>query len=241
MSNEQHPRILFLHGASLGGWMWQDIIKLLPEFDCIPQDLPAHNAKSETDYFSLDAAISNASELIHYARDRKFHIVGISLGGLVGLELLRSLPDRFERALLSSPSLGPLPGGDVLSKLSRPMTWLSTRDFAIRQTANQLALPDHMMDSFTNSMHRMTPNLFRRINTTIHEYRLSEAHQQIAHPILLTYGEKEPNFVKNNMRLIQTQVQAGTLRQIDGAGHGWCFEKPQLFADTVREWFTNTL
>jgi len=82
--------LLFLHGAPLGGWMWQEVISYLPDgYNCITPNY--HENDSADSPFTLDKTVQYLSELVTDVAP--VHVVGISLGGLVGLEFLRQKPE----------------------------------------------------------------------------------------------------------------------------------------------------
>lgn len=227
--------ILFLHGASLGGWMWDEVIQLLTEFNCLAPNLPEHG--SDKTEFSLASSVNSVNQLIQ-EQNTPVHMVGISLGALVGLELLRQHPENIQTAMLSSISMGALPAGAILTALSSPIAWLSTRNFAIQQTAKQLGVPETMYPQFATDLKQMSGALFKRVNQSIHHYHPEEQTYPLDKPILVVCGENEPKFVKQNQLRLIPKLGLNAVYQVSNAGHAWCFENPKLFADTVRAWIT---
>jgi pimeloyl-ACP methyl ester carboxylesterase len=90
----QPPAIIFLHGAESCHLEFTRVATFLEaDYDLLLVDLPAHS-RSKHIPFSFDNAINGLVRLITtHVSDRKAHIVGLSLGGFVALELARRHPD----------------------------------------------------------------------------------------------------------------------------------------------------
>lgn len=225
--------ILFLHGASLGGWMWQEVISYLPDdYDCLTPDY--HENDSANSPFTLDKTVQYLAELVTDVAP--VHIVGISLGGLIGLEFLQQKPDSVESAFLSSTSMGPLPGGAIMTALSTPIAWLSARSFTVKATAKQLGMSKLMAEGFGREMSQLTGVLFKQVNESIHHYHPENVSYNINIPVMLVCAGKEPGFVRKNQQRLQQALDLGQVYIVPDAGHGWCFEKPELFAGAVQAW-----
>ena len=89
-----HP-IIFLHGLSTCRLEFSKITPfLLDKYDLILIDLPGHSESRDILPFTLSNAVDAISHLISTKiTGGKAHIVGMSLGGVVGLEVARRHPD----------------------------------------------------------------------------------------------------------------------------------------------------
>ena len=103
------PAIVFLHGGSISGRMWQPQVERLSEYYCLVPDLPEHARSAAIQPFTLQGAACEVAKLIQERiPNGRAHLVGLSVGGAVGLELLRTQPAVVHRAILSgtTPKLG---------------------------------------------------------------------------------------------------------------------------------------
>src|SRR5512146_3276528 len=90
----ENPAIVFLHGGGLSSRMWQPVIERLPEFYCLAPDLPEHGNSRSLAPFDLDDAARRVAEIIRLqVPGREAHLVGLSLGGAVALDIARIDPD----------------------------------------------------------------------------------------------------------------------------------------------------
>jgi pimeloyl-ACP methyl ester carboxylesterase len=108
--------VIFLHGMGSSSTIWKPIVKELQnESQCILFDLPGHGKTPhrEWDPLSLEDIASIIINEIDKLDIEKFHLVGHSLGGWVGLEISSTYPDR----VLSFTAIAP--GGLWRDKTTR--------------------------------------------------------------------------------------------------------------------------
>lgn len=143
--------ILFLSGAGLPAWIWDDVRHELSDHRTTVAPRP-ENAAGLQDYAA--AALASVDT-------ERFSIVAHSAGGVVASEICRLAPERVE-GLLAISAIIPRPGGSFLSAMPAPNRWIlglvlrfaGTRppEAAIRQSlAHGLAEPivDRVVADFT--------------------------------------------------------------------------------------------
>lgn len=100
---ETGKRIIFLHGYMENSSMWNEILPAFSEYDCICIDLYGHG-KSPIQKKPIPESLAFHAEellkLIHLFEEKETILVGHSLGGYLGLELLSLAPDLFEKVIL---------------------------------------------------------------------------------------------------------------------------------------------
>lgn len=86
--------IIFLHGLSTCRLEFSHVTPFLSkDYDLILVDLPGHSGSRDILPFTLDNAVNALSHLVSTkVAGGKAHIVGMSLGGVVGLEFARRCP-----------------------------------------------------------------------------------------------------------------------------------------------------
>ncbi|MFI6265875.1 alpha/beta fold hydrolase [Micromonospora sp. NPDC051006] len=152
---------MFLSGAGLPGWIWDDVRRSLGEGrETRVASRPGNGRARLRDY--AQAAIDSAPT-------GGFVIVAHSAGGVIGSEVLRLVPERVS-AFLAISAVIPRPGGSFISAMPVPNRWLlsavmrfaGTRppDSAIRRgLAHGLAeqVADRIIADFTPE----SPGLYR--------------------------------------------------------------------------------
>jgi pimeloyl-ACP methyl ester carboxylesterase len=111
------PPVLFLHGFSLDGRMWRPQIDALSgEHRCLAPDLPGFGPGGVT-----EGEFVLAEEITRFLDQRgvdRAHVVGLSLGGAIAVDLALAQPDRVRSlVLVDALLLGRAPGRPVWPKL----------------------------------------------------------------------------------------------------------------------------
>ncbi|NOK58807.1 MAG: Lysophospholipase, alpha-beta hydrolase superfamily [Chloroflexi bacterium AL-W] len=219
------PAIVFLHGGGLSGRMWQPQTERLTEFYCLAPDLPEH-------------VHSAAAEIARLIRERvpgaQAHIVGLSIGAVVGLELLRTNPKLVRRAILSgtTPKLGR--GLVKMAKLTNgPLLKLLTPRQLAKLTLKSQNIPPAYHAIFADDFQKLNADF---INNVYSATATAQLPQNPVPPTLVVVGEKESGMSKKYARTISSSVQGVEGRLVKGVGHTWNLEAPLLFNDTIRAW-----
>lgn len=91
---ETSQTIIFLHGGESCDLEFSRIAPLLQDtYEILLFDLPGHSRSSSIP-FSFDNAVKGLANLIEsQIESKQAHVVGLSLGGIVGLELARKHPE----------------------------------------------------------------------------------------------------------------------------------------------------
>lgn len=113
MTNSTTP-ILFLNGAGLPDWLWDDVRDRLEQRETRVAARPAAAQPGLADY--AEAALADAPS-------GRFTVVAHSAGGVVAAALAQLAPDRVD-AVLGVAAVVPAPGGSFLTALPRPQRWV---------------------------------------------------------------------------------------------------------------------
>jgi pimeloyl-ACP methyl ester carboxylesterase len=160
-------RVLWIHGYTMDSSTWKDIWNLLPEFFHYGIDLPGHG---RSDPLEKDVSLAALGEKLGAAAIERGvkHVVGISMGSMVALQLVLAFPKWFETLTLSAPALagGPTdPGAEIryrmLLEIYRILgrgEWMTT----------------FWMQSPPGIFAHMQPALFEQLREVIDQYRWSE-------------------------------------------------------------------
>jgi pimeloyl-ACP methyl ester carboxylesterase len=101
------PPIVFVHGTRLTRAMWvAQAARLGGEFRVVSVDLPGHGTRAGESFRLADAADSVA-ETIDLAAGGRAIVVGLSLGGFVGMELVARHPNRVAGLVVAGASGDP--------------------------------------------------------------------------------------------------------------------------------------
>lgn len=209
------PAIVLLHGASSRGQAWAPVAeRLAPQHHCLMPDLPGHGASRGVRWRSLSESARLVAGLIE-ARvpGGRAHVVGLSLGGFLVLELLRASCERVDRALVSGVHARPLPRAGLI-KLAAPLLaplygW--RRDSKISRSA------------------------FSGIAREAADPRLGSL-EAGDRPTLVIAGARELPLIRDSVDRIASALPRGTGRIAVDSGHTWHEASPERFSEVVRAW-----
>jgi pimeloyl-ACP methyl ester carboxylesterase len=241
LNGPSKPPIIFLHGLESNHTEFSRVTPFLSaDYDLILVDLPGHSSSKHILPLTLENAANAVSHLISTKVDgRKAHIVGLSLGGYVGLDLARRYPEQ----VLSLFCTGCAPD----SGLRR----------AIMSQARLLAGVGLIGSRFSNEKMFWAPigvdpvpglrEVFRGNQSmalltagyeTIHEFRLEDVGRIEGVRIAIVAGAKRDS-VKDTMeagRVMVRKNEACRAFVVRDAVHLWDVQFPELFAQGVRAW-----
>jgi pimeloyl-ACP methyl ester carboxylesterase len=233
------PALVFLHGLWLSSAMWQPQIEQLShDYHCLAPDLPEHGQSTDIGLLTLE----NTSRVVaHLIRERtphgRAHVVGLSLGGLAALGLLRDVPEVIDHLLVSgcgtAARLGPaIAAGSLLGKpllhLLKPAPLLS---LALRQSK----IPQPYLGVLQEDVRQLQPEAILHFAA---EFVNMQVPQQVKAQILVTVGQKEDFLMKRAARRLGRTLPAQVV-MVPSVGHIWNLEAPDLFIETVRAWMTD--
>tara|TARA_B100001123_G_C15342064_1_gene1035424 strand:- start:1753 stop:2523 length:771 start_codon:yes stop_codon:yes gene_type:complete len=97
--------IIFVHGIGSRKYTWSNVIKKLKnQYQCISYDLRGHgDSNPDNSNFTLLDLVADLESLRSHLNMKKIHIVGHSLGGMIGPAYARKFPDKvYSVSLLST-------------------------------------------------------------------------------------------------------------------------------------------
>jgi pimeloyl-ACP methyl ester carboxylesterase len=234
--------IVFLHGVGNTGAMWRDLMAALPGYHCLAPDMPGHGGSRLTLWRSrADTAERVAALIERRASGGRAHVVGLSLGGSVALELLATRPELLDHvvvdgcAALSSVVIGPMKlGVAAISPLLRfaAVARLVGRAFGVE--------PGSALENFVDQIQAADSRSFRRAFADANDTRITPAMLAAACPTLFVAGERELRHVRTSNRLLAELMPCALARFVPGAGHGWgASQYPELHRRLVTAWLEN--
>lgn len=238
--------VVFLHGGGMSGWMWDNILRLMEDYHCIAPDLPDHGSSRSESPFTHEKAAALVAEIIKArAHGGKAHVVGVSLGAQVLLELLSTYPEVVDHAIVNSPELRPVPGSglvlhpllfDPTVKLTIPLA--RNKSFA-RLQARSYHLPEDMFEAYFEDTRQTDGDVLARILRVNMTYKLPTILKEVKVPVLALVGGKEYGMMKASARDVAATLPNACGYVVPGVGHTFSFEKPELYARLVRDWIND--
>lgn len=111
---ESDRGVVFVHGAGLGAWIWADVASSL-DVPTLAVTFPSEDEREDRlSTLGLQDYVESVRRQIEEWPVERSTVVAHSIGGIVGLDASRLLPDRIEGFVGVSAAI-PEPGGSFLS------------------------------------------------------------------------------------------------------------------------------
>jgi pimeloyl-ACP methyl ester carboxylesterase len=247
------PTICFLHGGGVSGWMWRPQVEALQDtYHCLIPDLPEHGLSAAIRPFTVADAARRVAELI---RERGHgghaHVIGLSEGAQITVQLLGSAPEIVNHAIISSALVHPLPGIGLFGPWAFALIFrlfaapFQRADWYVRlnmQYGN--ALPEQYFPEVREDTRRMTADSFTHMLLENQRFRIPARLDQVQVPALILAGQHELAIVRQSARDLAAALPAGQAYLVSfskrGAEeHSWNLQRPELFNAATRAWLTD--
>jgi 2-succinyl-6-hydroxy-2,4-cyclohexadiene-1-carboxylate synthase len=249
--------LLLLHGFTGSADNWAQLQRgLAAEARTIAVDLPGHGASSapaKAARYGMAAIAADLLALLDHLQLAGAHLLGYSMGGRLALYLALRHPGRWRSLILESASPGLATAAEREARVRRDealaafieaegMAAFVARWEALPLFASQKRLPDdvqqrHRAGRLANRPQGLAGSL-RGMGTGVQPSLWAEL-RRLASPALLIAGAEDEKFVGIARRMTARLPQA-KLAVVRDAGHTVHLERPQAYADLVRQWLVET-
>ena len=231
------PTTIFLHGAGVGRWMWRGQIAAVPDLHCLLPDLPGHGASRSVPWESVPTAAAQIADLIrNRAHGGRANVVGLSLGGVIGLQLVADHPDVVARAMLTGVLGAGLPGAKMLAKISAASMPLARWRPIIALSAWSLKIPPAERDALREDLRHIDGGLVAQTLLDVAAFRPPAVLAHRTQPVLFVAGSREYRGIRATVRTVVDLLPQGVGGLVPGALHTWNWQFPELFNRMLREW-----
>jgi len=224
--------------------MWDSVIDRLPQFQCIAPDMPGHGESSALEWTSPREV---ANDIAYYLSERtlpkaykKVSLVGLSLGGLVALDLLDQHPQLIDRVLITGVPIVKMPrqwlvrlGGILISPFIHNRALLTA-------TARASRIPQTEIPKYVSKARQNSTRAFRRINNQAVNFAPPISALRSPIPKLFIAGEHDHPKILASLSEFAYQAQNAECYQVPKRGHAWSSQDPSLFAQVVQAWIDET-
>lgn len=239
----QGPPLMFVHGAAEDGRVWQrQLATLADEFTVVAWDEPGagRSADLPTDFGLSDYARCLA-DVIAALDLGPAHVVGLSWGGTVVLELFRCHPELVATMVLADTYAGWK--GSMSEEEVRARVAGTRRMLAAGPEAFEPTLPGLFAGDPTTEVVALLEQVAAAVRpasleTQLHVMAgadLRDLLPRIGVPTLLIWGEQDARSPLVVARQFKEAIPEAELVVIPGAGHLSHLEQPEAFNQAIRE------
>ncbi len=248
--------VVLIHGGAGGVWTWSETVKYLSEYRCVMPELPEHGSSHSRGPFSISGT---AGRVIHYLNEQvpggRAHLVGLSVGGQVVIEILSRAPHLALSAVISGALAIPAPGYHLGLYSETAMAFLyyigvkpwKRNDAFIRMSMKlSSGMPPSVFEQYRQNFQSLTLSGWKRAMSAYYRYRLPAGLENVDTPVLLVAGRHEKADVQPTNKALhrllpnsRSVILGDGLKTSAAQEHNWCVVWPQLFAETVKSWITD--
>jgi pimeloyl-ACP methyl ester carboxylesterase len=228
--------VVLLHGVGTTSWMWRRLVSdLAGELHVVTVDLPGHGASARTPWRSLaDTGFRVAEVVRRVAPEERVHLVGLSLGGYVALQLAAERPQVVASAAASGVNVLPFPRPRLMRAAGHLMSPFMSTGVMLRANARALGVPPEDFDGYAAAARSMARGTFLAVGGELMEYSVPAVAAASSTRVLALAGGAEQPLILASLPRIAAAFPQGMARVAPGVGHAWNGEAPELFAATVR-------
>lgn len=244
--------ITLLHGGGGAGWMWTPQVDALKDaYHLLVPDLPEQGRSTDAGPFTMGGAAEQVASLIRSRVQGRSHVVGLSEGAQVIVQLLSAEPDLVETAIVSSALVLPMRGAGWASSPSM-LRWsyrltvagMRGSDWWIRQNMRSAAgVPDSYFPQFRETFRTLSESGFVDLMVANQAFRLPEGLERVKSRVLAVCGAGEYAVMRRSTIEIAAAIPGAQAREVVHQGrlsvaqqHNWNMSAPEVFTRMVRAW-----
>ncbi|MGO9387134.1 MAG: alpha/beta fold hydrolase [Methanobacterium sp.] len=236
--------LLFLHGDGFAGWMWDEQVKSFNDYHCIVVDLPGHGKSSDAKSLTIENTAETIINLIHdQAHDKKAHLVGISMGAQVIVQILSTAPEVIDHAMISGTLVRTTPPTinflKHLNHLIEIYTPVKNNSLYIKSYIRSYNIPKNLYNKFKESTYIIKQDSLHKIIRDNMLFKMPEGLGNVYVPVLVMTGEKDYEIIKKSAKKLVNVLPNSKNAYALKVGHIWNMENPELFNNALRAWIND--
>jgi pimeloyl-ACP methyl ester carboxylesterase len=237
---EKENSIIFLHGVCASSNMWLGHMRSLTNFHCVAPDFPGHGQSNQCQWTNIDEVTDWIANIIKTKCHGKAHVVGLSLGGAVGLNLLNKYPALIDKAIIDGCSAKPLRGiGFILFGIALIAPFIRT-NAVIKFIAGMYGMKTSDADDhFVKDWKSVRPKSFRRALSDANRISLPDNVSHIKSRVLFVSGAKEPRITHRTHQTYSFLITGSKCLYYPEKNHGWLSDDPETHINMCQYWFEN--
>jgi len=232
--------IIFLHGGGVSSWMWEKQIEFFKDYHVLLIDLPEHGESINEIPFTLERAAKEVIEIIkNKAQNGKAHVIGLSLGAQVIVQILSMEPEVIDSALVSGTLVYPIKGTRLLKPLLILNDPFKNLDFMIKANMKNLDVPFEYYEQFKKETKSCSVDSLTRILSENMNFNIPKNLEKAPTKTLVLVGQKERAIMHKSAKALLQTLPNSTGYVVNNMPHNWSLVNPELFNNTVQAFIEN--
>jgi 3-oxoadipate enol-lactonase len=243
--------LLLIMGFGLPGAAWTPWLALMPGFRCIYFDNRGTGESDRPDGpYTIAEMADDTSGLLTALGIASANVYGVSMGGMIAMELTLRRPDQVKKLVLgfttaggSTAKLGP---PEVYEQMTSAFARMASDSSAALDILMPLLYPPEfiashpelkqMMMLAAGMMTATPPETLERTAAGVVGFNAYDRLDQIKCPVLIIHGEKDVIIPPENAAIIRSRLPQAELLMIPNAGHAYQAINPVGTHQRIVEW-----
>ncbi len=226
---EKRKAVLLLHGLGVYGESWWHQIQALQEHGYLPiaPDLPGFGSTpADKGRWSVKNAAASAMRVLDQSGIDKVVVCGLSMGGVVALELAIEYPARIDGLILINTfsALRPASLSEIVYFVRRGLrAYLRSPGNQAELVAERIfPLPEHAewRSRLVQSIRDSNPKVYRQSMLALARYNANRQLTGFEIPTLVITGSRDTTIPPRVQERMARKIPGARHHLIDGAGHG---------------------
>ena len=229
--DRENPTVVLLHGLGIDHRMWTpQLADLGEDYFVLAPDLPGFTPKVSGEVASLAATSRSVAEWLEQTLTPPVYLCGLSLGGMVALQLAHDYPHLVKGLIVSGAQVRPPPV--LMGVQSLVLRFMPEKVFLKGTDAPYMTETLKVAERETATF--LGKQGFLRIMREAGKVDLRPLLPAVHQPSLILCGAKDkPNLPA--AKELAAKLPRAELKIIPGVGHVWNLEAPKKFSDEVRK------
>lgn len=230
---EKKNSIIFITGAGIGRWMWQNQENL--NYRLILFDLPGHGENNTVEFTTIKEVSESILEIIENEKMDKINFVGHSIGSQIIMYILENYGEYVNKAMiisgLNKPMKWAIPMINSTVKMTMPL--VKKRWFSKIQS-KELVLPDSMFENYYETTLSLSSETFANIMRENMSFEFKGTTVS-GKDIIFVVGGKEKKMMITSALHNHKMVEGSHYVCIENTAHGIPYEVPEQLNDMIKK------
>lgn len=238
--------ILFIGGLSAGQQLWAPVVEYLKhEYECITFDNRGIGKSSKPPSgYTIPDLTQDTLGLLDSMSISRTHVVGMSLGGLIGQDMALKRPEIIGGLVLVGSFAKTSPRGDlvqetrkILQKRLEPYeyflvqaTWMFAPD-----TLGKPGFAEEYARKAASNPHPQAKHAFEQLADGVKQFDLRAKLKDIKKPTRVVVGEEDIMATPSQSRVLAEGIPRAEMVVLSGLGHFLTSEDPKGLAECIND------
>jgi pimeloyl-ACP methyl ester carboxylesterase len=232
------PPVVLIHSLGASVHMWRGLIdEFRGDYTLIASDCRGHGSSSNRGGFTVSAVADDLGALTDMLGLGSFHLIGISMGGLIALTLYSRKPESVRSLVLAdSYAYAGHEGLRRVAQTREALKSITMREFGERYASDTLlpSTPAEVRRELAEVIGRMSPEAYLQTVESILTEDVTPILSNVRVPTLVLVGEKDRRTPVAVSEHLARSIPGAELRVIPDAGHLANLDNPGAFNAAIR-------